>query len=142
MTVTEKSSATVDLAWLVDDLVHRVDGARHAIVLSADGLLVAASEAFNRDEAEHLSAVAAGLNSLARGAGRHFGSGGVRRTVIEMDDGFMFVTAAGRRACLAVLCDGDIDVGLVAYEIEMLVVRVGQFITTPPRGTLGAVGRA
>lgn len=138
MTVTDKSSATVDLTWLVDDLIRRVDGAEHAIVLSTDGLLVCASEGFDRDDAEHLAAVSAGLNSLSRGAGRHFGNGGVRRTVIEMDDGFLFVTAAGSGACLAVLCYGDIDVGLVAYEMEMLVVRVGQFITTPARGGLGA----
>jgi uncharacterized protein len=138
--VTEKfgtsvraSGAAADLTWLVDDLVRRVDDADHAIVLSNDGLLIAASAELTRDNAEHLAAVAAGLNSLARGAGHHFGNGAVRRTVIEMDAGFLFVTAAGNGACLAVLCGADIDIGLVAYEMEMLVVRVGQYITSPER---------
>ncbi len=131
--MTEKTSATVDLNWLVDDLVQRVAGTDHAIVLSNDGLLIAGSVGLTRDDAEHLAAVAAGLNSLARGAGHHFDRGSVRRTVIELVAGFLFVTAAGNGACLAVLCGADIDVGLVAYEMEMLVVRVGQYLTSPER---------
>jgi uncharacterized protein len=131
---TTSAAAAADLTWLVDDLVHRIDDVQHAIVLSTDGLLIAASKALGRDDAEHLAAVASGLNSLARGAGRHFGNGEVRRTVIELVAGFLFVTSAGNGACLAVLSGADTDVGLVAYELEMLVVRVGQYLSTPPRG--------
>ncbi len=131
--VSENLSATVDLAWLVDDLIHRVVEARHAIILSTDGLLVASSKGLDRDDAEHLAAAAAGLNSLARGVGRHFGGTGLRRTMIEFGGGFLFVSAAGSGACLAVVCGPDIDVGVAAYETEMLVVRVGQYITTPTR---------
>jgi predicted regulator of Ras-like GTPase activity (Roadblock/LC7/MglB family) len=131
--MTEKTTATVDLHWLVDDLVHRLADADHAIVLSTDGLLIAASGGLPREDAEHLAAVAAGLNSLARGAGKYFGDGPVRRTVIELVGGYLFVTAAGSGACLAVLAGGDIDAGLVAFEMEMLVVRVGQFLSTPAR---------
>jgi predicted regulator of Ras-like GTPase activity (Roadblock/LC7/MglB family) len=136
--VTETTNApttgTGDLTWLVDDLVQRVADADHAIVLSTDGLLIASSADLSREDSEHLAAVASGLNSLARGAGRRFGNGEVRRTVIELVSGYLFVTSAGNGACLAVLCGEDTDVGLVAYEMEMLVVRVGQYITTPLRG--------
>ena len=127
------ATTTTDLTWLMNDFVGRVDDATHAIVLSTDGMLIATSPDLSREDAEHLAAVASGLNSLARGIGRYFGNGEARRTVIEMLCGFAFVTSAGRGACLAVLCGEDADVGLVAYEIEMLVVRVGQHITTPPR---------
>lgn len=133
MIVTEKISASVDLAWLIDDLVHRVADAKHAVVLSTDGLSVASSAGLSRDEAEHLAAVSAGLNSLALGASRHLGDSVVRRTMIEFGNGFLFVTAAGNGACLAVVCGSNIDIGVAAYEMEMLVVRVGQFITTPTR---------
>ena len=136
------NSSNIDLAWLVDDLVHRVADADHAIVLSNDGLLLAGSAELHRDDAEHLAAVASGLNSLARGAGAHFGNGAVRRTVIELTAGFLFVTAAGNGACLAVLCGATTDVGLVAYEMEMLVVRVGQYLTAPERGSRHVVGSA
>lgn len=128
--VTDTTNAAVDLAWLLDDLVHRVSDVDHAVVLSTDGMLIATSHRLDRDDAEHLAAVASGLNSLARGAGRHFGNGEVRRTVIELVSGFVFVTAAGSGACIAVLCDPDTDVGLVAYEMEMLAASVGALVTT------------
>lgn len=129
----QQTSATGDLTWLVDDLVERVTEARHAVVLSADGLLIASSMGLGREDAEHLSAVAAGFQSLARGAGRHFGGGSVRQTIIEMDTAFLFVTAAGSGACLAVLAGADADMGLIAYEMAMLVTRVGQYLSTPIR---------
>jgi uncharacterized protein len=137
--VAQKTSSVGDLAWLVDDLISRVDQARHAAVLSADGLLMAASRGLAREDAEHLSAVAAGFQSLARGAGRHFGGGAVRQTIVEMDGAFLFVTAAGRGACLAVLSDVEADMGLIAYEMAMLVARVGQYLTTQSRYPLDRV---
>jgi predicted regulator of Ras-like GTPase activity (Roadblock/LC7/MglB family) len=133
MTVAQKTTSTGDLTWLVDDLINRVGPARHAVVLSADGLLIASSGGLGRDDAEHLSAVAAGFQSLARGAGRRFGGGSVRQTIVEMDSAFLFVTAAGSGACLAVLAAEDADVGLIAYEMAMIVTRVGQYLTTPVR---------
>jgi predicted regulator of Ras-like GTPase activity (Roadblock/LC7/MglB family) len=133
MTEVQKTTSTGDLTWLVDDLVDRVAQARHAVVLSSDGLLIASSSALSREDGEHLSAVAAGFQSLARGAGRHFGGGPVRQTIIEMESAFLFVTAAGSGACLAVLAAEDADVGLIAYEMAMLVTRVGQYLTTPVR---------
>src|SRR5437763_8336872 len=125
------TSSRSDLTWLVDDLAGRVDQARHAVVLSADGLLMAASRDLSREDAEHLSAVAAGFQSLARGAGRRFGGGSVRQTIVEMESAFLFVTAAGSGACLALLAADDADVGLVAYEMAMIVTRVGEYLTSP-----------
>jgi predicted regulator of Ras-like GTPase activity (Roadblock/LC7/MglB family) len=126
------------LDWLLDDLVERVPSAQHAVVLSADGLLMGTSSALPRDDAEHLSAVASGFQSLARGAGRHFKGGGVRQTIVEMDHAFLFVTAAGQGACLAVISDSDADIGVIAYEMAMLVVRVGENLATPPRVVAGS----
>ncbi len=136
--MTQKTSSTGDLRWLVDDLVDRVAQAQHAVVLSADGLLIASSAGLSRENGEHLSAVAAGFQSLARGAGRQFSGGPVRQVVIEMETAFLFVTAAGKGACLAVLAAQDADVGLIAYEMAMLVTRVGQYLTTPIRTGVGA----
>jgi predicted regulator of Ras-like GTPase activity (Roadblock/LC7/MglB family) len=122
-----------DLDWLLDDLVMRVGEVRHAVVLSNDGLPVGASTALTREDAEHLAAVASGFHSLAKGAGRHFHAGGVRQTMVEMDDGFLFVAAAGDGSCLAVLTSVVADIGLIAYEMARLVKRVGEHLRTPPR---------
>lgn len=124
-----------EVNWLLDNLVERVSQIKQAVILSRDGLTVGSSQGISREDAEHLSALAAGLQSLARGAGQHFDGGEVRQSVIEMENAFLFVMAAGQGSCLAVLAAADADVGLVAYETAMLVRRVGPHVEAPPRFT-------
>jgi predicted regulator of Ras-like GTPase activity (Roadblock/LC7/MglB family) len=131
--VAQTTNQTANLTWLLDDLVERVPTVQQAVVLSADGLMMGASRNLARDDAEHLSAMAAGFQSLAKGASRHFRAGPVRQTVVEMESAFLFVTAAGQGACLTVLAESDADLGLIAYEMAMLVTRVGEFMTAPER---------
>jgi predicted regulator of Ras-like GTPase activity (Roadblock/LC7/MglB family) len=121
------------LSWLLDNLAGRVQHVRQALVLSRDGLVVATSRDLGREDAEHLSALAAGMQSLARGAGHQFNGGEVRQTIIEMENAFLFVTAAGQGTCLAVLTSAEADVGVIAYEMAMLVRRMGKHLTVPAR---------
>jgi predicted regulator of Ras-like GTPase activity (Roadblock/LC7/MglB family) len=121
------------LDWLLDDLVTRVTHIDQAVILSRDGLAIGASGGLSREDSEYLAAVAAGFQSLARGAGQHFGGGSVRQTVVEMDAAFLFVTAAGEGSCLAVLAGANVDAGLVAYEMTVLVKRVGEHLGVNPR---------
>jgi predicted regulator of Ras-like GTPase activity (Roadblock/LC7/MglB family) len=123
-----------ELAWLLDDLTRRVPHVHHALVLSNDGLVTGASGELDRSTAEHLAAVSSGFHSLARGAGRQFGTGGVRQTMVEFDEGFLFVTAAGNGSCLSVLSGMEADIGQVAYEMTRLVHQVGERLGVPPRG--------
>jgi predicted regulator of Ras-like GTPase activity (Roadblock/LC7/MglB family) len=131
--LVQKPASTRDLAWLLDDLVDRVAHAERGIVLSNDGLLIAASRDLTREEAEHLAAAAAGFQSLARGTGRYIGGGTVQQTIVELEKAYFFVTAAGKGACLAVQAAADADVGLIAYEMARLVASVGKFLSTPLR---------
>jgi predicted regulator of Ras-like GTPase activity (Roadblock/LC7/MglB family) len=123
----------VDLTWLLDDLVGRVKQAEHAVVLTVDGLLKASSRDLGKDDAEHLAAIASGMHSLGKGAGSRFGGGPVQQIIIEMKSSYLLVTAAGRGACLAVLAGEDADLGLVAYEMTVLVTRAGKFLASPER---------
>ncbi|WP_369205132.1 roadblock/LC7 domain-containing protein [Streptomyces sp. PU-14G] len=133
------SAGSGELNWLLDELVERVGSIRKALVLSGDGLARGASQGLTREDSEHLAAVASGFHSLAKGVGRHFDVGGVRQTVVELEDAFLFVTAAGDGSCLAVLADAESDVGQVAYEMTLLVKRVGAHLSTAPRAA-GAGG--
>ena len=126
-------TAAGQLGWLLDNLVARVQPVEQALVLSRDGLVVAASQNMSRADGEHLSAVAAGVHSLARGAGRHFAGGEVRQTIIELDTVFLFVMAAGQGTCLAVLVGAEANAAVVGYEMAMLVRRMGKYLTAPPR---------
>jgi predicted regulator of Ras-like GTPase activity (Roadblock/LC7/MglB family) len=131
----EQSAADAgsDLGWLLDDLADRVDHLRQAVLLSRDGLAVAASKSLSREDAEHLSALAAGVQSLAKGAGAQFGGGDVQQIIIELERAFLFVTAAGHGSCLAVLCSAQADPALIAYEMAMLVKRAGPHLAAHPR---------
>lgn len=122
-----------DVNWLLDELTIRTPTIRHAVLLSTDGLAIAASRELSREDREHLAAVSSGFNSLAKGATRQFGAGSVRQSMVEFDDGFLFVVAAGAGACLAVFADADSDIGLVAYEMARLVKQVGEHMFVPAR---------
>lgn len=121
------------LSWLLDDLTERVEHVQHAMVLSSDGLVTGASTGMRREDAEHLAAVSSGLHSLAKGSGRHFGAGQVRQTMVEFDEAVLFVTAAGEGSCLCVLSAAEADIGQVAYEMTLLVNRVGEHLDVDAR---------
>ena len=121
------------LDWLLDDLVRRVGPISKAVILSADGLALGASSTLGREDADHLAALSAGFQSLARGAVRYFGGGQVRQTIIEMESGFLLVAAAGHGTCLAVLAEQSADLGVVAYEMAILVRRSEEHLGINPR---------
>lgn len=136
--MTGARNARQDLTWLLDDMVNRAGGVDGVVVLSSDGLLIAASSAIPDADAEHMSAVASAFHSLARSASTHFHGGKVHQTVVEMDNSVLLVTAAGPGACLAVLAAAEADLGAVAFETGLLVRRVGPTLSAAPRATLGA----
>lgn len=128
--------------WLVTNFVERVPGVAHAVVVSADGLLLIASTALPRDRADQLAAVASGLVSLTAGAARCFDAGSVVQTVVEMERGFVLLMSIADGSCLAVLAAPSCDIGLVGYEMTLLVDRAGQLLTPELRAQLqGSVVR-
>ncbi|GAA4426830.1 roadblock/LC7 domain-containing protein [Actinokineospora soli] len=139
--MTETSTTRSRLDWLVDDLVDRIAGASHAVLLSADGLLLARTAGIAQADAEHLAAVGSAYRSLSHGAGRHFGLGVVHQTVVEFGQAYLVVTEAGDGACLAVLTRDDADLGLVGYEVNRVVAQVRPHLASPPRAVPG-VARA
>ena len=122
-----------ELDWLLNNLASTVLGVRNAVILSPDGLPLGRSPGLSEDDADHLAALAAGAQGLARGAGQRFGYGDVSQTIIEMDAALLFITPAGRGTCIALLADADADAGQIAYEMAVLVKRVGQHMVANPR---------
>jgi len=122
-----------ELDWLLNNLTATVDGVQHAVILSPDGLPLGRSPGLSPSNADTLAALSAGAQSLAHGTGRKFGSGNVVQTTIEMDSAILFITPAGRGTSVALLADADADHGLIAYELAVLVKRVGQHMIADPR---------
>jgi uncharacterized protein len=134
MVVTPLARSAQDLNWLVTNFVERVPSVAHAIVVSSDGLPMAYSHGFPPDRVDQLAAVTSGLTSLTQGASRMFEGGVVTQTVVDMQRGLLIVMAISDGSSLAVLAASDCDMGLVAYEMALLVERVGGALTPQVRG--------
>lgn len=140
--MTSTQAQPSQFGWLVNDFAERVPGVAHAVVVSADGLLLTSSARLPLDRADQLAAVASGCVSLTQGAARCFEAGGVRETIVEMERGIMLLMSISDGSCLAVLATPICDIGQVAYEMTLLVDRVGQILTPELRAQLqGAAGR-
>jgi len=127
--VTPLTRSAQDLNWLLTNFVERVPSVAHAIAVSSDGLPMARSEGFPSDRVDQLAAVTSGLTSLTQGASRIFEGGSVAQTVVDMQRGLMIVMAISDGSSIAVLAAVDCDMGLVAYEMTLLVERVGRALT-------------
>jgi predicted regulator of Ras-like GTPase activity (Roadblock/LC7/MglB family) len=126
-----------DLDWLVTDFTTRVPDAAHAVVVSADGVLLARSEDIPPAFAERFALITCGLASLIQGAARIFEAGAPTQALVEMERGLMLVKVIGDGSSLAVLAAPDCDTDLVSYEMTLLVEAVGEALTPAVRSQRG-----
>ncbi len=114
-----------DLNRLVTSFTERVPAVAHAAVVSADGLLLAASAGLPRDQADQLAAVTSGLTKLVQGAARIFSGGPVAQAVVVMEQGTLIMMSLSDNSVLAVLAAPESDLGNVAYEMSLLGEQAG-----------------
>jgi uncharacterized protein len=132
------SAEARDLNWLIGNFTKQTPAVAHAMVVSADGLPVAVSDRLDRAKADQLAAIASGLASLTQGAASLLDCGLVKQAVVEMDRGLLIVTSISDGSCLVVLAASPCDVGVVAYQMAVLVTRVGDLLTPTLRAELQA----
>jgi predicted regulator of Ras-like GTPase activity (Roadblock/LC7/MglB family) len=121
-----------DLSWVLNDLL-QVPGARHAILVSADGLLLANSSEIGRDDAETVAAAMSSMQSLSRAVAPFIGTrepGRWRQTLLEYEDGWIFLIAATAAA--------DVDMEAMSFRMQQQVTALGKAMTTPPRQNAGS----
>lgn len=123
------SAEARNLNWLVSNFVGGVPGVKDAVVVSSDGLLVATSDGVDRVDADRLSAVTAGLQSIARGASGSLRSGPLHEIIVEYEQAVLFVMSISETSALAVTALRSSDVGLVGYEMALLVERCAAALT-------------
>jgi len=134
--ITDTSEQVQQIPWLLTRFVQQTPGVSDAVCVSSDGLLMAMSTDLDRGRADQFAAIAAGLTSLSLGASRCFGYGNVDQLMVEMTTGFLFVASISDGSCLGILADKNSDVGLVGYEMTMLVDRFGSVLTPQVRAGL------
>jgi len=123
------STDATSFSWLLDNFVTSVAGVRHTLVVSADGLLMAMSHDLDRTSGDQLAAIVSGMASLTRGAARQLVAGEVRQAIVEMDELFLFLMSVSDGSVLAVVADATCDVGLIGYEMALLVSRTETVLT-------------
>lgn len=134
--MSDDNEQVQQIPWLLDRFVQQTPGVRDAVCVSSDGLLMAMSPNLERGQADQFAAIAAGLTSLALGASRCFGFGNLDQLMIEMSQGFLFVASISDGSSLGILADKSCDMGLVGYEMTLLVDRFGSVLTPQVRAGL------
>ncbi|MGI9615324.1 MAG: roadblock/LC7 domain-containing protein [Acidimicrobiales bacterium] len=149
------NGAAGNLDWLLSNFVGRTPGVTTAVAVSADGFLLASSSIVSNDRptdsggptaggptvggptvggptaggTEQFAAIISGLNSLTKGAADLYAYGKVTQLIVEMEFGNLFVMAVDTGSTVGVVAEGDADIGAVAYEMALLIDRVGTLLT-------------
>lgn len=138
------SSEARNLHWLLTNLVEEVPGLQSVAVVSSDGLLLLSSDpgrnaevrtadsarpAGPKGSAADLATIVSGIGSLTLGAAKLMDSGGVKQTMVAMDEGSLFVMAISDGSLLGVHGSADCDMSVVAYHMALFVGRAGHVLT-------------
>src|SRR3954465_13919455 len=131
---------TVDVGWLIGQFVASVPGTTHAVIVSLDGLQVAAAGDVDRDLGDQLAALTAGLLSMANQGGVFLGLGGTEHLTVRYATGPLLMMRAGETAGLAVAAAAGADLRVIAYQMTQFVGGVGHVLTPQMRTDLHATG--
>ncbi|MFF4041741.1 roadblock/LC7 domain-containing protein [Streptomyces sp. NPDC001816] len=143
------SSEARNLHWLLTNLVEEVPGIQSVAVVSSDGLLLLSSDPARTAESRRrkaakgprgssadLATIVSGIGSLTIGAAGLLDFGGVRHTMIAMDEGSLFVMSISDGSLLGVHGSAECDMSVVAYHMALFVGRAGHVLTPELRSEL------
>ncbi|MBJ7904272.1 roadblock/LC7 domain-containing protein [Streptomyces sp. NPDC004549] len=143
------SSEARNLHWLLTNLVEEVPGIQSVAVVSSDGLLLLSSDPERAEEsrqvrpakgprgsAADLATIVSGIGSLTVGAAKLMDSGGVKHTMVAMDEGSLFVMSISDGSLLGVHGSAECDMSVVAYHMALFVGRAGHVLTPELRSEL------
>lgn len=116
-------------SWLLSSFVEQTAGVTDAVAVSSDGLLMAMSSSLDRAAAEQVAAIISGLVSLGHGASSCFGFDGFEQMIVAMRRGLLLVSAISDGSCIGVVARKGCDIGLVGYQMTLLVERAGAVLT-------------
>ncbi|MFJ3666375.1 roadblock/LC7 domain-containing protein [Streptomyces sp. NPDC090106] len=154
------SSEARNLHWLLTNLVEEVPGIQSVAVVSSDGLLLLSSDPGHHEDARakapeggaaqaarpkpkgprgsaaDLATVVSGIGSLTVGAAKLMAYGGVKHTMVAMEEGSLFVMSISDGSLLGVHGAADCDMSVVAYHMALFVGRAGHVLTPELRSEL------
>jgi uncharacterized protein len=124
------SASAQDLQSTIDEFTARVPEITAAALATSDGLLVTASEGFDRDHADELAAVACGVVSIVTGStARMFDDDQVELAVAAMSRRTLMVKPVQEGTVLAVVATAKADIPNTGVAVTGLADRLSQMIT-------------
>ncbi|WP_225823272.1 roadblock/LC7 domain-containing protein [Streptomyces naphthomycinicus] len=143
------SSEARNLHWLLSNLVEEVPGIQSVAVVSSDGLLLLSSDPGHTEQSRQarpakgprgssadLATIVSGIGSLTVGAAKLMEFGGVKHTMVAMDEGSLFVMSVSDGSLLGVHGSAECDMSVVAYHMALFVGRAGHVLTPELRSEL------
>lgn len=125
-----------DLSWILNELVSLPE-ARHAVLLSADGLRTAASDGVDLDMADQVAALASGMQSLSRNGARFVNGDDPtpwQQTLVSFQAGYLVISSAGDGSSYLVVSAGKaVDMEVLSDQIAKTVQRLGSELAVAPR---------
>lgn len=125
-----------EVGFLLDRFASTAAGVTSALVLSTDGMKLAASVGLHIDQADRFAATACALYSLSSAMGLEFGFEGFQQSILRYGSGHVIVTALGESTALAVITEPEAKLGQVSYEMSLFAQRVGALLTPQVRQQL------
>jgi predicted regulator of Ras-like GTPase activity (Roadblock/LC7/MglB family) len=123
------SSEAQQFNWLLSQFAGNTPEVIDAIAVSSDGLLIAMSNTLDRANADRLAAITSAIISLATGAGRVYELGTPNKVIIDLNGGYLLVSAISAGSTLGVLASRAANLGNLAYEMAVFANRAGEVIT-------------
>ncbi|WP_406383892.1 roadblock/LC7 domain-containing protein [Streptomyces sp. NBC_01618] len=143
------STEARNLHWLLSNLVEEVPGVHSVTVVSSDGLMLLSSDPGHlltqeptgrqdgpRGSSADLATIVSGIGSLTVGAAKLMDGGGVKQTMVAMDEGSVFVMSISDGSLLGVHATPDCDMSVIAYHMALFVGRAGHVLTPELRSEL------
>ncbi|WP_405899877.1 roadblock/LC7 domain-containing protein [Streptomyces sp. NBC_00727] len=142
------STEARNLHWLLSNLVEEVPGVHSVTVVSSDGLMLLSSDPGHlsapeegkpsgpRGSSADLATIVSGIGSLTVGAAKLMEGGGVKQTMVAMEEGSVFVMSISDGSLLGVHAAPDCDMGVIAYHMALFVGRAGHVLTPELRSEL------
>ncbi|MFF2325370.1 MULTISPECIES: roadblock/LC7 domain-containing protein [unclassified Streptomyces] len=143
------STEARNLHWLLSNLVEEVPGVHSVTVVSSDGLMLLSSDPGHlttrsttgrqdgpRGSSADLATIVSGIGSLTAGAAKLMDGGGVKQTMVAMDEGSVFVMSISDGSLLGVHATPDCDMSVIAYHMALFVGRAGHVLTPELRSEL------
>ncbi|HEX6870442.1 MAG TPA: roadblock/LC7 domain-containing protein [Micromonosporaceae bacterium] len=115
--------------WLLNQFAANTPEVLDAIAVSSDGLLIAMSNQVDRANADRFAAITSAIVSLAHGASNVYHLGMPNKVIIDLEGGYLLVSAISSGACLGVLATRAANLGNLAYEMAVFANRAGEVIS-------------